>query len=170
MDDFNLKIKNVESFKVVGISADCLCDLNNNVFEDTCGRIWRKFIFEKIADKISNKENKKLYAVYFDYDEKTKTYNRYLVGCKVYPEAPIPQGMESITVTGGTYLKISTIEKVPECHSGPWEDIGESNLNRTFKTDFEVYDKSIKHWRSAELDIFIGIDLNGSEKHEENGR
>ncbi|WP_143960753.1 GyrI-like domain-containing protein [Litoribacter populi] len=163
MEELNLRLINVESFKVIGITSEDCCDFNEMIFEDTCGKVWRKFIMEKVSGRIPNKIDDKVYAVYFDYPEINAKKASYLVGSKVSADTEVPKGMKCLTVEGGTYLKVTTTDKVPECHTDTWKTIWASHMARTFKTDFEVYDTDIQHWRSANMDVFIGISLSAAQ-------
>ncbi|MBS9523248.1 GyrI-like domain-containing protein [Litoribacter ruber] len=166
MENHNLRIINVESFKVIGITSENSCEFNELVFEDTCGKVWRKFILERVSENIPDKIDSKVYAVYYDYPEMTGSQARYLVGSKVAPDAEVPEGMDCVTIKGGTYLKVTTFDKVPECHTDTWKKIWSSHMARTYKTDFEVYDADIQRWRSANMDVFIGISLSASQLEE----
>jgi predicted transcriptional regulator YdeE len=38
-----------------------------------------------------------------------------------------------------------------------WKEIWESDLTRTFETDFEVYGQRSQNWEDAVVDIFLSV-------------
>jgi predicted transcriptional regulator YdeE len=58
---------------------------------------------------------------------------------------------------GGTYQKIIAKGKIPYCITDAWNDIWNSDIERAYKTDFEVYDARSKDWSNGEVDIYVSV-------------
>ena len=43
------------------------------------------------------------------------------------------------------------------CITDAWETIWNSNINRRFGFDFEIFDERSHDWEDAEIDIFISV-------------
>ncbi|MGN6195766.1 MAG: hypothetical protein ACTHOB_12565 [Ginsengibacter sp.] len=46
---------------------------------------------------------------------------------------------------------------MPDSVANSWKDIWNSDLERLYNVDFEVYDKKSKDWNNAEVTLFISI-------------
>lgn len=122
-----------------------------------CGNLWQKFEIEKIFELIPNKLRNEIYAAYYDYEkDETKPFS-YFIGCKVDEEAETPKRLNELLVPSQNYVKVIAKGIMTGCITEAWKKIWESNLNRKFGFDFEVYDERSKDWNNAELDIFISI-------------
>ena len=148
---------NIPEFKLIGLK---LIDKTTN--EDgqssiDCGNLWQKFVQENFAQKIPSKLNDEIYAVYFDYEgDYTKPFS-YFIGCKVKLDTEAPNGMDSLTIPFGNYLKLTAKGEIPDCITGVWKEIWNSEINREYKYDFEIYNERSKDWSNAEVDIFISV-------------
>ncbi|MBS9523247.1 effector binding domain-containing protein [Litoribacter ruber] len=166
MKKLKLKIVNIKSFPVIGLATKCVShDVDSDFFEN-CDEIWKKFVTGGYSEAIPNKVNDNIIAAYFNFEgDSTKPFE-FLVGCQVTHVDEIPEGMQTFEMDHGPYLKVRSHEKIPECHSAAWKEIWESDIDRKYSTDFEVYSSEIQDWRNAEMDIYIGIEgkLDSLEK------
>ncbi|NRF39391.1 GyrI-like domain-containing protein [Pedobacter foliorum] len=120
--------------------------------------LWGRFYSEDIASKIPNKIGNDLYGVYTDYEgDYMKPYTT-LVGCRVDSLEEIPDGMRGLTIKGGEYLKLTAKGNLMNgvVYQG-WERIWNTDLNRSYIADFEVYGEKAKNPMDAEVGIFVGI-------------
>ena len=122
-----------------------------------CGKLWTKFETEQVAKKIKEKLSDRVFAVYHHYDSDHHGYFSYFIGCEVVPGAKVPEHMERLIIPAGTFIKKTAKGKIPDCISGTWKEIWDSDIQRTFRYDFEVYDERSKDWDNGEVDIFISI-------------
>jgi len=103
------------------------------------------------------KTGEAIFAVYHDYvGDYTQPY-RYFIGCQVQPGTNVPQGMDSLVISSGTYLQIPVKGKMPAMLTEAWQKIWQSNLPRAYRPDFEVYDDRSQDWEHAEADIFLSV-------------
>ena len=68
--------------------------------------------------------------------------------------------MDSLVIPKAEYVKIIATGKMPDCVANAWRNIWASNLERTYRTDFEIYDERSKNWNDPEVDVYVGCKLN----------
>ncbi len=121
-------------------------------------QLWNKFISENIGDKIPNKLDNAIYCVYTDYEkDHTKPYTT-IIGCKVSGLDEIPNDMIGKTIENSTYEKFTAKGNLTEgAVYNEWLKIWNSDLNRSFTSDFEVYDQRSANLQNGEVDIYIAL-------------
>lgn len=146
----------IESFNVMGIKVRTANDGNAGT---DLPNLWAKFMGEQIKEKIPNKVSDAIYCLYTNYDgDHTQPYDAIL-GCKVSSTEDIPEGMvvHNIEATNGAkFLAKGSLIK-GEAVINTWFKIWKAGLDRTFTTDFEVYDERSSDMENAEVDIYISI-------------
>lgn len=149
----NLTIK---KFSVIGISVRTTNE-NGQATQDIPA-LWNNFMTNGIADKIPNKIDNSIYCIYTEYEkDHTKPYTTIL-GCKVSDLQTIPDGMVGKTFDEANYTKIVAKGNILQgMVFNEWTKIWNSNLDRTFTADFEVYSEKAQNPANAEVDIFIAI-------------
>ncbi len=151
-----MNIQSIQKFQVIGISVRTTNE-NGQVAVDVPA-LWNRFITEGIANQIPGKLSDSLYCIYTDYEkDHTKPYTTIL-GCKVENLQNIPAGMVGITVESATYSKhIAKGNILQGLVFSEWTKIWNSDLNRGYTADFEVYDERAQNPENAEVDIFVAI-------------
>ena len=146
----------LEKFKVIGISVRTTNE-NGQAGQDIPA-LWNNFITNGVADKIPNKIDNSIYCIYTEYEkDHTKPYTTIL-GCKVSGLQTIPDGMVGKTFEEGIYTKIVAKGNILQgMVFNEWTKIWNSNLDRTFTADFEVYGEKAQNPENAEVDIFIAV-------------
>lgn len=144
----------IQKFSVIGISVRTTNE-NGQAGKDIPA-LWDKFINEGILEKIPNKIDNSIYCIYTEYEkDHTKPYTTIL-GCKVADLQRIPGGMVGKTFEETNYTKI--VAKGNILHGmvfNEWTKIWNSDLDRTFTADFEVYGEKAQNPENAEVDIFV---------------
>jgi predicted transcriptional regulator YdeE len=98
-----------------------------------------------------------IYAVYHQYEgDHIKPFS-YFIGCKVNTGTNIPEGMDSLIIPGGIFNLVTSKGKMPDCINDAWKEIWDSDIDRAYDTDFEVYGDKSRDWNNAEIEIFISI-------------
>ena len=158
----NPRISQVQGFTVVGITAR-----TSNVKEMTptgvIGKLWGRLMQENLLGKIPNRADGNIVAVYTDYlSDKNGEYT-YILGAKVSRDSEIPTGMVAKQIMAGKYA-VFTSERGPSSKVVPetWQKI--NNLpktvpggDRTYQSDFEVYDERARNPQDAIVDVYVGI-------------
>lgn len=150
------KIQN-EEFKLIGLALAGKTTNQNGQSGIDCGNLWEKFEKEHFAERIPGKLSNDIYAVYYNYDgDHTQPFS-YFIGCKVNSEAINPKGMTQLLIPAGNLKKIVAKGKMPDCVANSWYDIWDSEIERIYAYDYEVYDGRSKDWNNAEVDIFLSV-------------
>lgn len=146
----------IKKFSVVGISVRTTNE-NGQAGQDIPA-LWNKFMTEKIAEKIPNKIDASVYCIYTEYEkDHTKPYTTIL-GCKVENLNTIPNGMVGKTFEETNYAKhIAKGNILQGMVFGEWTKIWNSDLDRIFSADFEVYGEKAQNPENAEVDIFVAV-------------
>ena len=114
--------------------------------------LWHRFMIENIGAQITHRLSNSIYVAYYDYEkDHTKPYS-CLIGFEVAPDAPIPPGLASHTIPAGNYQTFETTGPLPQAVIELWGRIWQTPLNRSYQTDFEVYNPT-----SPSVPIYIGI-------------
>ena len=148
----------LEETKLVGLA---LKEKTTNVNEQSsidCGNLWQEFEKGKYAEMIPNKLSDEILAVYHQYEgDHTQPFS-YFIGCKVKAGTEAPAGLETLTIAKGTYQKIDAKGKMPDCVANAWKEVWISDIPRSYKMDFEVYDERSKDWSNAEVAVYLSVE------------
>jgi predicted transcriptional regulator YdeE len=156
------KIVQLDGFEVVGISAR-----TNNATEagpdGAIPKLWQRVMQEHVLDRIPQKTDPNLYAVYTDYASDANGDYTLVLGAKVRPETNPPAGMTSKSVPAGRYA-VFTSERGPVAKVvvETWKRIWAyyqlpANGHRAYGADFEVYDQRAADPNNAQVEIYIGV-------------
>lgn len=151
-----MKPTKIESFTVIGIKVRTI---NDGSAAKDLPKLWERFMSEQIFENIPNKLNQSIYCLYTNYEgDHTNPYDAIL-GCKVSSINDIPKGMISHTVPSSLGAKFVAKGSIinGEAVINTWFDIWKSDLDRSFQTDFEVYDERSRNIENAEVDIYISL-------------
>jgi predicted transcriptional regulator YdeE len=147
----------ITNFKLVGLKLEDKTTNENNQSSRDCGNLWQKFEKDKIFDLIPNKLSNEIYAVYFDYEKDETRPFSYFIGCKVDDNSQTPNNLESLEIPSQIYAKVTAKGVMTGCITDAWKRIWDSEIQRKFGFDFEVYDERSQDWNDAELDIYVSI-------------
>jgi predicted transcriptional regulator YdeE len=157
------KIVEGEEFSIVGIEVR-----TNNATEMTNDGVipkqWGKFVSEEILDRIPNKVDPTIFAVYTEYASGRNGDYTYVIGAKVNDALAIPPGMVTKRVPAGKYTVVTSSKGpvqniVPQAWRRIWSSEDKSQLGgaRAYKADFEVYDRRSRDPQNSQVDIYVGI-------------
>lgn len=151
-----MEFPQVDSFELIGISV--LTSNDPGKAELDIPTLWEQFFAQDIKNKIPNKTDNSIYCVYTDYEgDHTQPY-RVLLGCIVSSIDEIPEGMLAHRINKGKFHKFTATGDIKDnIVYKEWLNIWKSDLDRTFQSDFELYDERSQDLSNAEVDIFIGI-------------
>ena len=146
----------IEGFDVIGIKVRTA---NDGSAGNDLPLLWGKFMNENLMEKIPNKVNNSIYCLYTNYEgDHTEPYDAIL-GCKVSSIEDIPEGMITHTIqssNGAKFVAKGSLIK-GEAVVNTWFDIWKAELDRSYSTDFEVYDERSRDLENAEVDIYISL-------------
>jgi len=156
------KIVKGKEFIVVGISIRTTNakEMSGN---GVIARQWDRFMKEGLLNKVPNKVDSNILAVYSDYESDVNGAYSFLLGARVSSADNVPSGMVAKQVPAGRYA-VFTSEKglvgkvVPETWSRIWAvPKSAPGGNRAYQADFEVYDQRAADPQNAQVDVYVGI-------------
>jgi predicted transcriptional regulator YdeE len=152
----NLKEMYTQKFSIIGISVRTTNE--NGQSGKDIPALWNKFIAEEILQQIPNKTSNDIYCIYTDYEkDHTKPYTTIL-GCVVEHLDLIPDGMVAKIVEGENYERFTAKGNLAEgIVFNEWMKIWNSDLNRAFTADFEIYGEKAQNPENAEVNIYIAL-------------
>ncbi len=146
----------IESFYLIGITVRTTNE-NGQAAQDI-GALWNRFMSEEVAGRIPGKTDDNIYCVYTAYEKDyTRPYTT-LLGCSVKGLDNIPEGMTGLIIEKARYRKYTAQGNIHEdAVFNEWQKIWNSDIDRTYIADFEVYGEKAKNPEQAEVDIFIAV-------------
>lgn len=154
--DYEVKagLETIPSFQVAGLSIIT----NNEDGAQDINALWQRFFEEEIGQKLEDiRENDFIYAVYSDYEgDHTKPY-RFTLGYKLADDHAAPDNFHIVTTQSDDYAMLSAAGEQPKALIEAWTSIWQSDLERSFKTDFEIYGPRFFEEGLHEILICIGV-------------
>jgi predicted transcriptional regulator YdeE len=158
----NSKPVSKSAFTLIGIAAR-----TSNALEMSGKGIitkqWQRVMSEKLIEKIPNRADPDILAMYTDYESDATGQYTFLIGAKVTSADSVPIGMVAKHVPAGKY-SVFTSEKGPVWEVVPkiWQKVwstsaSEMDGERAFVADFEVYDERATDPQNAVVDVWVGM-------------
>ncbi len=146
----------IETFYIIGLAVRTTNE-NGQATQDIPA-LWNRFFAEDIASKIENKSGDELYCVYTDYEkDHTKPYTTIL-GYKVEDLDSIPEGLTGKAIATADYTLFTAKGKMAEgIVYKQWEKIWNTEMDRAYVADFEIYGARAQDPENAEVEIYIGL-------------
>lgn len=95
-------------------------------------------------------------AVYTDYTSDKDGEYTFLIGARVKSAEAVPAGMAAKTIPGGKYAGfLSERGPVERIVVQTWQRIWNSEIDRAYRADFEVYDE--RAIDPGNVEIFVGV-------------
>ena len=145
-----------EAFYVVGISVRTTNE-NGKAMQDIPA-LWQRFMTEGVIGKLTNRVGEESYAVYTDYEkDHTKPYTMIL-GYRVENLEGVPEGMIGKKIENSSYEKfVAKGDLTKTAVVDEWMKIWNSDIDRTYTSDFEVYGSKAQDPTNGEAEIFIAV-------------
>ena len=143
---------NLSEIPIIGIETRT----NNSSTADS-DKLWQKYYTSGIQDRTPNCIDTRIFLLYSHYEtDHTGNFNS-LIGSPVSDLKNVPQGMVGRIIPPQKYYVKRVKGALPNAVIKAWRMIRHSNITRTFKFDFELYDDRAQDPHNAEIDIFIAI-------------
>src|SRR5262249_45361210 len=123
---------------------------------------WQKFFGEGVLDRIPDRIDQNVYAVYCDYASDHNGEYSFLIGAKVKDGTAPPTVMVAKRIREDRYAAF-TSEKGPFAKVVPsvWQKIfpleDGGKIKRAYQTDFELYDQRAQDPQNGQVDIYVGM-------------
>jgi len=157
------KVIHQDEFFIVGIEARTTAAREMSP-QGVIPQQWQKFFQDGVLQKISNRADENIYALYTDFTDKRAGEYSVVIGVKVADKAHVPDGFVLKTIPAGNYA-IFQSEKgpAPQVIPAAWmkiadaEDKGRLGVTRTYKADYEVYGAEAMDPQNLRADIHVGV-------------
>jgi predicted transcriptional regulator YdeE len=151
------------TFSVVGIEVRT-SNARESSPDGLIGKQWQRFLRENIAQKIPDKLDANIYAVYCDYSSDHNSEYSFLIGAKVPSGSTAPAGLVLKTVPAGDFAVITTNKgPVSKVVIAAWQRVWAMEQNhefprsRAYKADYEVYGQRATDPQNSQVDLYIGL-------------
>ena len=150
-----MTITTLEAFYVIGVSVRT-SNVNNKALKDI-GDLFGNFVGGNILQKIPNKISEDIYCVYTDYESDFNGPYTTIIGCKVSSLKDIPTGLIGKTIPESEYQIYKSTGKLSISLAKTWEGIWQTDLNRRYSADFDIYGEKARDYENAEVDTYVAI-------------
>lgn len=133
----NYEIVEMEERTFAGVSAVTKNDSPD--MQSVIGGLWQK-LYSGVAQSMKNRVNGKSVGLYCDYAQ-DMSYT-VLAGCQISSEGVAEAEKNGLTVKkipAGRYAKFTVKGEVPKAVAESWDQIWNTQLERTFTGDYEEY-------------------------------
>lgn len=122
-------------------------------------KLWQRFYADDIPSLVSGKKTNDLYCVYTDYDSDHNGSYTAVLGYSVHNETRLPDNLTKTTIPAGNYHCYISEGKLPESLIETWQHIWHTAINRSFTTDFDVYESDLRKGADNVVKTFVAIHL-----------
>ena len=157
------KIVEEPEFSIIGIQVRT-ANAKEMTGQGAIPKQWSKFYKEGIADKIPNKADSMIYAVYTNYASDYNGEYDFIIGMKVSSALDVPTGMVLKKVPSGKFAVITSAKGpvepvVPQAWQRVYALDNGRQLGgaRAYRADFELYDQRSQNPHDAQVDLYIGL-------------
>lgn len=151
-----MNTRTVAPFHIIGIGIRTT-NRNHRSASDI-NFLWNTFLSQKVRDKIPNRVDKAIYCVYTDYENDHTQPFTAILGCRVDNLDEVPEGLTARSFGTSNYNVFTAKGRVTDgIVFREWKKIHESDIDRSYRADFEVYDDRAQNPAYSEIDIFIGV-------------
>lgn len=119
--------------------------------------LWDRFFSEEIVGKIPNRINKGFLAVYTDYEGNFTKPFTYIIACEVSSLDNIPEGMVGIEIPAARYATFTAKGEFPISLLQTWGSIWNSDIKRSYTTDFELYSADFNPQNKPEIKVCVSV-------------
>jgi predicted transcriptional regulator YdeE len=129
----------------------------NGQSQTDIGGLWTKFMTENLMHQIHDRASDDIYCLYTDYETDHTGFYTTVLGCKVNSPLNIPAGFTGITIPAGKYLEYTLGGKFPENVHAAWHEIWNSEAERKYTVDFDLYSANAKSFEQTEVKIYLAV-------------
>lgn len=145
--------------KFIGIEVKTSKQLEANPSTAQIPDLHKKFLEQQIEEQIPNRIDSDLYfAIYTNYESDHTGAYSLILASEVGSTSDVPDTMVAVNIPTAQYLVFTAEGAQPQALTRTWKDIWDyfsknPTHQRTYTTDFEVYDKSFPD----QVDIYIAV-------------
>lgn len=144
-----------EAISIVGIAVRTTN--KDGQAQHDIAELWKKFIENNIADLIPFKISDDIYCIYTDYESDFMGEYTTILGCRVSDTNDTNDEFIYKEILSGDYLKFTSEGKLPEAVGKTWMHIWQSNYDRKYTADFDVYGKDAVDPENATVITYLSV-------------
>ncbi|OZI12060.1 transcriptional regulator [Bacillaceae bacterium SAS-127] len=151
-----------EAFQVLGLTART-CNADEMTSEGKIPSLWSAFYEQKVPEQTANLvKPTATYGLYSDYETGVNGEYSLTIGMEVSSNGAIPEGLSVKTIPAAKYMVFTSekgpmVEVVIKAWQHIWAWFANSEVERTYTGDFEVYDERCANPEEAQVDIYIAV-------------
>lgn len=156
-------LERLPAFSVVGLSR--MIEKGNEEAAEEINQLWQDFFEARVAQNLDARRDDVIYAVYSEYQgDYTKPY-RLTIGYRMKDQwdGVLPEMLRAVQVKEADYAMMSAAGEQPKALIEAWQAVWQSDLDRLYQTDFEVYGPRFFEEGVHEVLLAVGIRLEGAE-------
>jgi len=150
-----MKTTTLSEFHIIGISVRTT-NVSNKALKDI-GELFGNFVGQNMMGKIPEKITEDIYCVYTDYESDYNGPYTAIVGCKVNSLDDIPTGFIGKTIPNAKYQVYKSTGKLSISLTRTWEEIWNTDIDRRYSADFDIYGEKAKDYENAEVETYVSI-------------
>lgn len=151
------QVENTERDEMIVVGYEAHTSHIPGITEIDIATMWQNFYKEDILNKIQNKANNKMVAIYHDYQD-DQSY-QLLIGCEVESVDDLPEGLVARTFPKSEYATFEVEGEFPKELINTWAGIWSDEdliAKRSYTADFEEYALTFTPGQDR-LKVFISI-------------
>nr|WP_299346389.1 effector binding domain-containing protein [Allomuricauda sp.] len=118
--------------------------------------LWERFMAENILNRVPNKVDNTIYAIYTDYEGDHSQPYTIVIGCNVSSLDNIPEDMTVKIVPESNYTQfIAKGDLTKDAVINTWMEIWNTDLKRAYTTDIEIYGEKAINPMDGEAEILV---------------
>ncbi len=140
-----------KTIRTTNAEGKCIAELS---------KFWCEFYKNNESLNIPNKTDENYcYGVYSNYESGTEGYYDYTIAYQVDSLENIPDGFTALTIEPGNFAKFKeegVMNLSGKCTS-LWNQIWNSDIDRTFQIDYEIYEVASSCGENPQMEYFISV-------------
>ena len=151
----NMEKVQLEEFAIVGIAVRTTNQHGQS--QKDIGELWGRYFKEHIGSRISQKISGDLYCVYMEYETDHTGYYSAVLGHRVIMGSATPDGMVYKVIPESDFLVFNSAGKQPEAIAKTWTHIWQTNYNRRFAADFDLYGPDVQMQDMGTVKTYLSV-------------
>ena len=150
-----MQTKQLDGFNVVGMSFRMKNDTDAS---SKFAAAWQQFMTSGLKDRIQNRVNDAIYALYTNYESDHQGPYDMILGYRVDGEIVLPEGAVVHAVPTNSYkIYTATGDMTQGALYDAWMKVWKSDIPRLYQTDFELHDERAMNPKDGTVDIYVSV-------------
>ena len=145
-------------FTVAGVSARV-----RNDRPEAFAQLWDEFRKADIPAALPQRRSDEVYSLYTQYESDHTGEFTLVIGYAVADGVSVPDELDAHDVPAAHYAVIRAEGPMPQALIETWRAIWESDLQRTYTGDFDLYRQGVDG-APGPIDIHVAVDLRDESK------